>query len=345
VSFGLWAHHMYATGIPLLALSYFAAGSFLIAIPSGVQVFAWIATIWRGRMRWDTPMLWTAGAVFIFVAGGITGVMVASVPFDWQAHDTYFVVAHLHYVLMGGVVFPIFAGIHYWAPKITGRLPSEPWGKVGFWLAFVGMNLTFFIQHFVGLLGMPRRIYTFPAGLDWEIYNLISTIGAVILALGFTVSLGTVLVGYVRGRPAGANPWGAGTLEWAATSPPAGYNFRRVPFVHTIEPLWQQDDIHRAPQEHQALADMLIDIEHPRRELLVTSTYDASPQRVATLPVHSLWPLWTAASIAALLTGALVDQVPLLITGSLLTVVCMLGWGWSRQDVVELSYEQPGGPT
>jgi cytochrome c oxidase subunit I+III len=344
VSFGLWAHHMYASGIPLLALSYFAAGSFVIAIPSGVQVFAWIATIWRGDVRWDTPMLWTVGAIITFIAGGVTGVMVASVPFDWQAHDTYFVVAHLHYVLMGGVVFPIFAGAHYWAPKITGRLPNETWGKVGFWMVMVGMNVAFFIQHVVGLLGMPRRVYTYPAGLDWTVYNAISTVGAVILAIGFAITILTLVAGFFVGRPAGSNPWGSGTLEWAATSPPSGYNFRRVPFVSTLDPLWEQERIDQPTRGHEELADVLVDIEHPRRELLLTSIFDAEPERVVTLPSHSLWPLWLALSMALLLVSALIDQVPGIVIGAVLIVASLIGWSWSREDGVTLPLEQGDPP-
>jgi cytochrome c oxidase subunit I+III len=340
VSFGLWAHHMYATGIPLLALSYFAAGSFLIAIPSGVQFFAWIATMWRGKIVWDTPILWVVGSLITFLAGGITGVMVASVPFDWQVHDTYFIVAHLHYVLLGSVVFPIFAAAHYWAPKITGRMLSERWGKIGFWLSMIGMHGTFFIQHVVGLLGMPRRVYTYPEGLDWTIYNLVSTVGAMVLGLGSLIVIGNVVWGFLRGKPAGPNPWAGGTLEWAAASPPAQYNFSRVPFVHTLDPLWEQERIDDPGEAHRAVADMLFDVEHPRREILVTSLFDAAPERVVTIPAHSLWPLWTALSIGVLLIGALVDQLPFVIIGSLATVVSLVGFGWSREDIPEVTIEQ-----
>jgi cytochrome c oxidase subunit I+III len=342
VSFGLWAHHMFATGLPLLALSYFAAGSFIIAIPSGVQVFAWIATLWRGQVRWDTPLLWVVGAIITFVAGGVTGVMVASVPFDWQAHDTFFVVAHFHYVLMGGVVFPVFAGLHYWVPKLTGRLPDERWGKIGFWTVMIGMNVTFFVQHFVGLLGMPRRVYTYPAGLDWGVWNLVSTVGAVVISVGFVISLATIAIGAWRGRPAGSNPWGAGTLEWAATSPPAPYNFRRIPFVHSLDPLWDQERIDEPDEAHAELADMLVEVRHPRREIVLTSVLDAAPERVTTLPYHSLWPLWLAIAIAIALLGALVDAIPLLVVGGAATVVSMIGWGWSREDTIELHHSDHG---
>jgi cytochrome c oxidase subunit I+III len=343
VSFGIWAHHMYTTGIPLLALSYFAAGSFLIAIPSGVQFFAWIATMWRGKVQWNVAMLWVVGALVTFLAGGITGVMVASVPFDWQAHDTYFVVAHMHYVIMGSVVFPIFAAAHYWAPKITGRVLSERWGKVAFWLTMVGMNGTFLIQHALGLIGMPRRVYTYPEGLDWTAFNVVSTVGAMILGLGFAIALLNVVVGFFRGAPAGSNPWQSGTLEWAATSPPAQYNFRRVPFVHTLDPLWEQERVDD-PGEHGDISDMLFEVEHPRREILVTSMFDAVPERVVTIPAHSLWPLWTALSVALFLLGALVDQLPLIIIGLAATLVSLIGFGWSREDIPDIVIEQEPAP-
>ncbi len=345
VSFGLWAHHMFAVGIPLLALSYFAAGSFIIAIPSGMQVFAWIATLWRGTVVWATPMLWVVGGLVTFVIGGVTGVMVASVPFDWQAHDTYFVVAHFHYVIFGGVVYPVFAGLHYWVPKLSGRMPSERWGKIGFWLVVVGTTGTFFVQHFVGLLGMPRRVYTYPEGLDWGIWNLISTVGALVVATGFAVTVGNLLLGALRGRPAGHNPWGGGTLEWATASPPEQYNFRRVPFVHTLDPLWDQeriDDPRPQFSEHAEVADALVDVHRPRREIVLTSIFDAAPERVVTLPYHSLWPLWLALAIGGLLLGALVNSIPMLTIGGIGVVVSLIGWGWSREDRIEAPRDAHG---
>jgi cytochrome c oxidase subunit I+III len=345
VSFGLWAHHMFAVGIPLLALSYFAAGSFIIAIPSGIQVFAWIATLWRGTVVWSTPLLWVVGGLITFVVGGVTGVMVASVPFDWQAHDTYFVVAHFHYVIFGGVVYPVFAGLHYWLPKLSGRMPSERWGRIGFWLVVAGTTGTFFVQHFLGLLGMPRRIYTYPAGLDWEIWNLVSSVGAVVVATGFAVTVGNLLVGSLRGPAAGRNPWGGGTLEWATASPPEQYNFRRVPFVQTLDPLWEQeriDDPHPQFSEHAELADVLMDVRHPTREIVLTSIFDAAPERVVTLPYHSLWPLWLALTIGTLLLGALVDNIPLLTIGASGVVMSLVGWGWSREDQIEAPLDVHG---
>ena len=177
MSFGTWVHHMFATGLPFIGLAFFSAGTFLITIPSGVQVFAWIATIWNGRLRWDPPLYFILGFFAVFVIGGLTGVMFAMVPFNWQAHDTYFVVAHFHYVIIGGTVFPLFAGLYYWAPKMTGRMLSPRLGKLGFWLFFVGVNVTFFPMHQLGFDGMARRIWTYEAGLGWELGNLVASPG------------------------------------------------------------------------------------------------------------------------------------------------------------------------
>jgi cytochrome c oxidase subunit I+III len=332
VSFGLWAHHMYATGLPTAALAFFTAGSLAIAIPSGIQVFAWIGTMWKGRIRWELPMYWVVSFLVTFTMGGLTGVMVAVVPFDWQAHDTYFVVAHFHYVIIGGVVFPLLGGFHYWLPKITGRLPSRRWGLVGFWTTTVAFHVTFFVQHIVGLIGMPRRVWTFPAGIGWEPYNLVSTVGAFALATGFTITLATLLAGIWRGPAAGPNPWEAGTLEWATTSPPPPHNFDHLAFVTSTDPLWDGVDVFDPPQEHRAFADSFNEPSATRRRIAVTTMLDAAPEHLTTLPAHSLWPLGTALAMSVALLGVLVDGVPLGVVGAIGTVVCLFGWGWSRQD-------------
>src|SRR5919106_961813 len=206
LSFGLWAHHMFSTGLPPIVLTLFAIASMMIAIPSGVQVFAWLATIWHGRPVWKTPFLFIIGFLVLFVFGGITGVMTAMVPFDWQVHDSYFVVAHFHYVLVGGMVFPLFGSFYYWAPAFSRRPLSERLGKWAFWLMFIGFNVTFFPMHLTGLMGMPRRVYTYPAGPGWDVLNLISTLGAFILFFGILIFAVNVILSLRKGKPAGDNP-------------------------------------------------------------------------------------------------------------------------------------------
>ncbi len=225
MSFALWAHHMFAVGLSPVVSGFFSAASMAIGVPAGIQVFAWVTTYRAGRPVWRTPMLFTVGFLFTFVVGGVTGVMVASAPFDLQAHDSYFVVGHLHYVLIGGVAFPIFAATYYWMPKFTGRLLNERLGRWNFGLMFIGLNLTFFPMHIVGLMGMPRRVYTYDGGQGWGIYNLLSTIGAFILFAGVLVFLGNVVCSRFRGEAAGDNPWGADTLEWSVLSPPPNQGF------------------------------------------------------------------------------------------------------------------------
>ncbi|MDP8967201.1 MAG: cytochrome c oxidase subunit I, partial [Actinomycetota bacterium] len=240
LSMGLWVHHMFATGLPFLAMGFFAAASMLITIPNGVQVVAWIATLWRGQVTAGVPLLFVLGFIAIFVIGGITGVMVAAVPFDWQVHDSFFVVAHFHYVLIGGVVFPVFAGLHYWLPKVSGRMLGERLGRATFWLMFVGFNVAFLPQHWLGLWGMPRRVYTYRDDVGWGLWNLVSTLGSYLLALGIVLFVVNVALSLRRGRQAGDNPWGAGTLEWATPSPPPPYNIASIPQVASREPLWER---------------------------------------------------------------------------------------------------------
>jgi cytochrome c oxidase subunit I len=233
----VWAHHMFTTPTATVVLAFFMLSSFTIAVPTGIKIFNWIATLWRGTIVFKTPLYFAAALPGLFVIGGISGVMLAIFPVDWQLHDTYFVVAHFHYVLFGGAVFGLFAGLYYWYPKITGKLMSESLGKLSFWLMFIGFNTTFLVQHSAGLSGMPRRIYDYSAELDVTAYNLISTIGAFILGVGVLVSLINALMSLKRGKKAGNDPWQANTLEWFTPSPPPANNFDVVPRVRSVEPM------------------------------------------------------------------------------------------------------------
>jgi cytochrome c oxidase subunit I len=240
LSFTVWAHHMFAVGLPLIAQAFFAASTTLIAIPTAVKIFNWIATIWYGKVSFKVPMLFALGFIAMFLIGGLDGAALALVPFDYQVTDTYFVVSHLHYVLFGGSVFGIFAGFYYWFPKISGKLMNERLGQVQFWLMLIGVNMTFFSMHILGLLGMPRRIYTYPDNLGWNEMNLLQTVGAFILGIAIMVFFWNLIISLRSGEPAGDDPWDAFTLEWDTTSPPPHYNFLKIPTVRSRRPFYDK---------------------------------------------------------------------------------------------------------
>ena len=342
ISFGLWVHHMFTTGVPAVAMSFFAAASMLIAIPSGIQVIAWLGTIWFGRPRWTTPMLFVAGFIALFVLGGLTGVMVAAVPFDSQAHDTYFIVAHLHYVLIGGVVFPLIAGLYYWLPKITGRLLSERLGKWNFWMMFVFFNVTFFPMHVAGLLGMPRRVYTYPTGFGWDGYNLVSTIGAFGFAVGVLLFVANFLWSVKRGAPAGDNPWDADSLEWSESSPPAEAQFALLPVVRGKHPLWQQRSLRPEDPETAEALRSLDDAPTGWRGGLCVAMLDARPLAVVHLPGPTIWPFMLAVSFVFLFAGALLDSVLLAGIGAASSAGSLLGWFWPSASQARAIREMSG---
>jgi cytochrome c oxidase subunit 1 len=251
----VWAHHMFATPTANVVLAFFMLSSFAIAIPTGIKIFNWLATLWRGTIVFKTPLFFAAGFLSMFVIGGISGVILAIFPVDWYFNDTYFVVAHIHYVLFGGSVFGIFAGLYYWFPKMSGRMLSEGIGKASFWLMFVGFNLTFLVQHSLGLEGMPRRIYRYPDYSNWPTLNLISTIGSFILGIGVLVTVANVLISVRNGKRAGNDPWQANTLEWFTQSPPPENNFDIVPRVRSVEPMKDiRRDVARAGRSSESVA-------------------------------------------------------------------------------------------
>jgi cytochrome c oxidase subunit I+III len=295
LSFGLWVHHMFTTGLPGISLGLFSAASEAVALPTGVQIFCFLATLAAGRVVRSVPLLFAFGGLVIFVLGGLTGVMVAVASFDMQAHDTFFIVAHFHYVLIGGAIFPILAGFYYFFPLVNGKKLSDKLGKVAFWLAFIGFNLTFMPMHLTGLRGMPRRVFTYPANLGFDTLNLVSTIGAFILAAGIGVVVWDLLRPKKNQPYAERNPWGAGTLEWVQKMPSQPWGIRSIPEIDSRYPLWDQPNFLRDIDEGRFY---LPDADEELRETLVCSAIDARPVQCKRLPGPSFITM-----LAALTTG------------------------------------------
>ena len=329
ISFGVWVHHMFAVGLSTASLSFFSAATLTISLPAGIQMFAWLGTMWLGRIRITTAMLYAVGFIVAFVLGGVTGVMFAVVPFDQQVTDSYFVVAHFHYVLFGGAVLPLLAGLFYWWPKMTGRMTSPRGGIISFVLVFTGFNLTFFPMHISGLLGMPRRIYSYDDGLGWNVYNMLSTIGAFVLALGFLFTLFVFVQSLMHGPRAPDDPWAANTLEWATGSPPKEYNFPVLPTVHSLNPMWDGLSL-ASMEEHAEDDDRTLVHEH---QTLRTSEFDARLERVMTMPEETVAPLLVAASLTVTVVFLLVGVYLGAYVGAALLGLSVLYWTWNRPEV------------
>ena len=320
IGFGLWVHHMFATGLPKVAQSFFTAASMMIALPTGAQIFCWLATLWRGKLVVKTPLLFVLGFFFNFLIGGLTGVMLASVTLNQQVHDTFFVVAHFHYVLIGGSVFPLFGGLYYWFPKITGRMLSERTGRWVFGLMMIGFNLTFFPMHQLGLKGMPRRVYTYLPGLGWEGLNLLATVGGSIMAVSVLLFIVNAFRSLRAGEAANDNPWGAGSLEWATAAPPPVYNFARLSVVAGHDPLW--DEFEKQPVVTGVRSDL--------REVLVTTVLDAAPDHKYLMPDPSMWPFLTAVATTGLFVGSIFTPWAVVI-GAVPVTITMIGWFWPKR--------------
>jgi cytochrome c oxidase subunit I len=328
LSFGVWVHHMFATGLPPVALNFFAAAGMVISIPSGLQFFAWIATLWKGNILWRTPLLFILGFVFTLLIGGLTGVMVSVVPFDFQVTDTQFIVAHLHYVLVGGVVMPLFAGLYYWIPKMTGKMMGESLGKWNFWLFFIGVQLAFFPMHITGMMGMPRRVYTYMSTPGLDTMNMIETVGAFMQLVAVLIFIVNFAKSMLFGEEAGNNPWNAGTLEWATQSPPEDYNFRKIPIVRSRDPLWTE------LEDSAAIAEPTAGVE---REIYQTTALAAKPEALIRMPGESYLPFLAALSIALLFVGVLLGVLPLTIAAAVCGFAVFGAWFWPEPEASEVT--------
>jgi cytochrome c oxidase subunit I len=327
LGFGVWAHHMFAAGMGPVADTAFAITTMMIAIPTGVKVFNWIATIWGGHLVLKTPMYFALGFVALFTVGGLSGVMHASPPIDLQQTDTYFVVAHIHYVLFGGAMMGLFGGIYYWFPKVTGRMMSEKLGKWHFWLTFLSMNMTFFPMHYLGVHGMPRRIYTYDSGLGFELWNLVATLGSFALGLATLLFVYNLIVSARSGEKAGNDPWDAGTLEWAIPSPPPEYNFAQLPLVTSSRPLW---DAKYGVQTTDPTLDVTVAGKHIADIDLRTHVNQMTEEAIH-MPNPSYWPILLAVGPVIMATGVMTLKW-LIPVGAVWMFYCAFRWAFEPAE-------------
>jgi cytochrome c oxidase subunit I len=319
LAFGLWVHHMFAVGLPRVGYSFYTAASISISIPTGIQIFCWIATMWEGRPQLRVPMLYVVAFFFTFVIGGLSGVIIAAVPLDLQLHDTYFIVAHFHYVLIGGAVFPLLGAITYWFPKITGRMMGDGLGKVSFWMIFLGFQLAFFPMHFAGIQGMPRRVYTYPAGMGLELPNLLSSIGSAVVATAVLLFVINMVKSVLAGERAEPNPWGAASLEWATPSPPRPYNFPHIPIAESRAPLWDAGE--HLPVVHGLRVE--------ERELLLTSVLEAIPDVREPSAEPTPWPLIAAAATTVMFVCSIFSPWAV-VFGAVPATIALIAWFWPK---------------
>jgi cytochrome c oxidase subunit I+III len=322
LGFGVWVHHMFTVGLATITTVYFAAASLIIVIPSAIQLFAWIATIMTGTPEFKTPMLFIIGFIVYFIIGGLSGITLAAIPFDQQVHDSYYVVAHFHFVIFGAAVFPILGGMYFWFPKVTGRMYHEGVGKVSFWLTLIGTLITFFPMHIVGILGMPRRNYTYPGGLGWSGYNLTETIGAYILAAGLLLIVVNLAVSLFRGRIAGNDPWEGDTLEWSTTSPPPPYNYPVIPTVSSPYAMWDTDD-RELDNRRLERGEGMLELGH---ESPATTAQDAIMDEVLKFPSHSIWPPVSALMLTGVFVMLILSHFWIALGFAVVGGLSLIGW-------------------
>ena len=324
VGFGVWLHHMFTVGMSDIAMSFFSAGSMTISVFTTIQVFAWFATILKGRPVPTTSMYFAVSSVMLLVIGGLSGVFTGVIPVDWQVHNTYYVVGHIHYVLIGSNLFPVFAGFYYWLPKMTGRMMSEKLGKLSFWTMFLGFNVGFFPMHILGLMGMPRRIYTYQPGLGFDGWNVVVTIGAFVLGIGILISIINLFVSLRSGELAGRNPWNSDGLEWLTDSPPKPYAFAHIPLVASRHPLWDEFEVESDPEN-----DRILD---QGRLTPITTWLDAEPIGIATIPEDSLAPLLASVTLFGFFVCYIFQWLWAALALILLTFALAGFWMWPNTE-------------